>query len=78
MNNFHSSTFLFIYSGTNCKIMPCPSDWLEYNGICYSFFIFTFNYNSSRKFCEEKNASLLKLEENNLDFIFDTVIIKFI
>ena len=53
-------------------------DWLEYNGICYYFVNFLENYNFSRKYCEDNDSSLLKLEKNNSDFIFYTVIIKFI
>ncbi|XP_053149373.1 C-type lectin domain family 2 member D-like [Hemicordylus capensis] len=48
---------------------PCPRYWNWYEGNCYYFSKEEKDWSSSQKFCAAHNASLARIESEDMDFV---------
>ncbi|XP_077180679.1 early activation antigen CD69-like [Paroedura picta] len=48
---------------------PCPRYWTDYEGKCYYFSREKQNWTSSQHYCSSHNASLARIEKEEMDFV---------
>ncbi|XP_053149375.1 C-type lectin domain family 2 member D-like [Hemicordylus capensis] len=59
--------FQHVYPAQDAR--PCRNDWIGYQGKCYYFSKEEKNWKSSQDFCSSYNASLVRIENEEMDFV---------